>query len=142
MKSQFITMNTSRYYVSREDGTVTGPHHPAVIRKEIDAGTLTLDTPLCLDGTEDWMPAIEWGAEIVPPPPAPKAHAYTAALEPVGQKSALKSFWALVGIIIGLILCVSGVFAQNLAITAVLIIIGLLWGGAGMAELIRQSRKR
>lgn len=55
-------------WITREDGTVTGPHGVAYLKKEVDAGRPTLDNPAAQDGTTDWMPLETWGGLLYPPP--------------------------------------------------------------------------
>ena len=58
-------METS-LWVTRDDGTVTGPHGIHYLRRELGEGNLTLDHLAAQSGTEDWMPLQEWGAELYP----------------------------------------------------------------------------
>ncbi len=143
--TQTKIMNQSLYFVSREDGTVSGPHHPNIIRREVDAGTLTLDTLIALEGTQDWLPIIEWGTAIIPLAPKKSVAHYAAVIPTIQEKkSAPRVFWAVMCIIIGLVKCAAGIFLMrpgSYALSSGLTAIGLLWGIAGTSELIRQSRK-
>ena len=59
-------MSDTLLWITRNDGTVTGPHGIAYLRRELDQGNLTLDTLAAQEGTEDWMPLETWGLELYP----------------------------------------------------------------------------
>ncbi|MES2468478.1 MAG: hypothetical protein V4675_14320 [Verrucomicrobiota bacterium] len=60
-------MSETLLWLSREDGSVTGPHGIVFVRRELNEGNITLDTMAAQDGTEDWIPLEAWGAELYPP---------------------------------------------------------------------------
>ena len=60
-------MSETLLWINREEGTVTGPHGIAFLRRELDSGSITLDTLATQDGTQDWMPLETWGGELYPP---------------------------------------------------------------------------
>lgn len=60
-------MSETLLWLTRDDGTVTGPHGIVYLRRELNEGNITLDTLAAQDGTEDWMPLEAWGAELYPP---------------------------------------------------------------------------
>ncbi|MDB6134200.1 MAG: hypothetical protein JWM59_2443 [Verrucomicrobiales bacterium] len=60
------------FYLSRGGESITGPHAAGYLRQGLASGRLTLDTPTCLEGTQDWLPMNEFFAEIGIPKPQPE----------------------------------------------------------------------
>ena len=92
-------------WITRDDGTVTGPHGIPYLRRELNEGNLTLDHLAAQSGTEDWMPLQEWGGELYPreaPRRGPHTQKVSAYNEPkkgmtaVGAIGVFASFCSLV----------------------------------------------
>lgn len=141
------------FHVHRMDGTVTGPHAVGVIRRGLQSGEFGPDTPLCLLGTEDWLPLSEWQSEIDGPPAtpprasglSPAAAHWISQQQPgaaPGRNSALRTFWGVIVLLNGL-----SVFAYALAlvsdgntpfaIISTILASFLLWGGCRLLSLQR-----
>ena len=62
-------MSDLRLWVQNREGSVTGPHGVVYLRRELNAGNLSLDDLGAEEGTEDWMPLETWGRELYPADP-------------------------------------------------------------------------
>jgi hypothetical protein len=138
------------FYVTREDGSVTGPHPVGVLRRGLVSGDFSYDTPACLSGTEDWLPIGEWGADISLEPDGKKVEQpsrarYSAILDDPGKKSAFRIFWAALSVGIGLLKTGFSLLTLGMVdlwVSLLVFGLGLLWGIGGVAELMRQAKKR
>ena len=139
------------FHIARPDGTVTGPHVIGAIRRELAAGTLNYETPLCMVGTEDWLPLHEWQNEIEPPAPPPVSASvkYAAVLEASRpEKSPVRIMFGILATLSGLSLFPWGVStvisgkSESFVLGIALAAVGLLSGVSGIGALIRQSRAK
>jgi len=52
------------FYLSDSDGNVTGPHMAGVLMRKLNAGEISWEDLVCVQGTEDWVPAHVYQDEI------------------------------------------------------------------------------
>ena len=79
-------MSDLRLRVKNREGTISGPHGVVYLRRELNAGNLSLDDLGAEDGTEDWMPLETWGREFYPPEPVRMRVAHGASGPSRSQK--------------------------------------------------------
>lgn len=45
------------FYLTSESGEVTGPHTAGAVTRKLEAGEMVWEDMVCVQGTEDWVPA-------------------------------------------------------------------------------------
>jgi len=94
------------FHVFRPDGSVTGPHPSAALRRELESGSVSLDTQICMDGTQDWLPLSDWADEIQPPPPpqqlSARTAAYVQAVSTPPKNTPSRIFWGVILLLTGI----------------------------------------
>lgn len=55
---------TLLFYIARPDGSASGPHHAAFLRKGLASGALSPETRVSLKGTEDWLPLSDFMEDL------------------------------------------------------------------------------
>ncbi|RYD38968.1 MAG: DUF4339 domain-containing protein [Verrucomicrobiaceae bacterium] len=94
------------FHVFRDGGAVTGPHPSAALRRELESGSVSLDTQVCLAGTEDWLPLSDWADEIQPQAPpqqlSARTAAYVQAVNTPPKNTAVRIFWGVILLLTGM----------------------------------------
>ncbi|MDB6134687.1 MAG: hypothetical protein JWM59_2930 [Verrucomicrobiales bacterium] len=97
------------FHVFRNDCTVTGPHPCATLRRELEFGQISLDTQVCLDGTQDWLPLSEWAEKIQPAVQtqraalAPWSAVYIQATDEPAENTVIRIFWGIIFLLTGFV---------------------------------------
>ncbi|MDB6133048.1 MAG: hypothetical protein JWM59_1291 [Verrucomicrobiales bacterium] len=95
------------FHVFRNDCTVTGPHPSATLRRELEFGQINLETEVCLDGTQDWLPLGDWADEIQlqvqQAALAPRSAVYIQAANEPARNTPIRIFWGIVFLLTGFV---------------------------------------
>jgi len=65
-----------------------------------------MDTQVCMDGTQDWLPLSDWADEIQPPPPpqqlSARTAAYVQAVNTPPKNTPVRIFWGVILLLTGI----------------------------------------
>lgn len=94
------------FHVFRDGGAVTGPHPSAVLRRELESGDVSMETQVCLDGTQDWLPLSDWLDDIQPAAQraaaAPRSVTYAQIVSAPPKNTPLRIFWGVLLLLAGI----------------------------------------